>query len=97
MKWEQVSLISELIQGKELAEQLCSHLSSSSSLEEKALLVEKILSSYEKALSLLNVGENDIINNGRVMMDSIYSLIGDSPKSEVSDQDFSHKDSVKKR
>lgn len=92
----QFSLISELIQGKEFAEQLCSHLSSSSSLEEKELLVEKILSSYEKALSLLNVGETDVIN-GKMMMDSLCSFIGGSPKSEVSDQDFNHKDSIKKR
>ncbi|KAI9072546.1 hypothetical protein K1719_045505 [Acacia pycnantha] len=96
MKWGQLSLISELIQGKEFAEQLCFHLSSSSSLEEKEHLLEKILSSYEKALSLLNVGETDV-TNGKMMMDSLCSFIGGSPKSEVLDQDFNHKDSIKKR
>ncbi|XP_028770431.1 probable WRKY transcription factor 53 [Neltuma alba] len=99
-EWEQLSLISELIQGKESAEQLCTRLSSSSSLEEKELLVEKILSSYEKALSMLNwgvnVGETCVIN-GNMMMDSLCSLIGGSPRSEVLDQDFNHKDSSKKR
>ncbi|XP_054781322.1 probable WRKY transcription factor 53 [Prosopis cineraria] len=99
MKWEQLSLISELIQGKEFAEQLCAHLSSSSSLREKELLVEKILSSYEKALSMLNwgadVADTDIVD-GRMMMDSLCSFIGGSPRSKVLDQDSNHKDSFKK-
>lgn len=54
MEMEQRSLVNELKQGKELAKQLRNHLNPSSSEETRQFLVEKILSSYEKALSLLN-------------------------------------------
>lgn len=95
MKWEQVSLISELIQGKELAKQLCTHLlssSSPSSQEENEVLIDKILSSYEKALSMLNWGETKIKKG-----DSHCSFTGGSPRSEVLDQGVKHNDSFKKR
>lgn len=52
MEEGQVSLIKELNQGKELARLLCSHIASSSH-ETNEFLIEKILSSYEKALNLL--------------------------------------------
>ena len=51
--WEQGTLISELIQGMELAKQLRMHLGTTSSVESTDLLVQKILSSYEKALLIL--------------------------------------------
>ncbi|KAE8710807.1 WRKY family transcription factor [Hibiscus syriacus] len=51
--WEQGTLVSELIQGLELAKQLRLHLGASSSVESRDLLVQKILSSYEKALLIL--------------------------------------------
>ncbi|KAE8709428.1 hypothetical protein F3Y22_tig00110332pilonHSYRG01498 [Hibiscus syriacus] len=54
MDWEQSMLLSELTQGRELTNLLRKHLHSSSSLETRQVLVEKILSSYEKALSILN-------------------------------------------
>ncbi|KDP28510.1 hypothetical protein JCGZ_14281 [Jatropha curcas] len=54
MDLEQKNLINELSQGKELAEQLRNHLNPSSSLETRLFLVDKLLSSYEKALCLLN-------------------------------------------
>ncbi|KAA3460099.1 putative WRKY transcription factor 53 [Gossypium australe] len=52
-KREQGTLISELIQGMELAKQLRVHLDTASSTESMDLLVQKILSSYEKALLIL--------------------------------------------
>ncbi|GMJ06214.1 hypothetical protein like AT4G11070 [Hibiscus trionum] len=56
--WEQGTLVSELIQGLELAKQLRLHLDTASSVESMDLLVQKILSSYDKALLMLkfNVG-----------------------------------------
>ncbi|XWS61638.1 hypothetical protein CRYUN_Cryun07bG0143800 [Craigia yunnanensis] len=53
--WEQGTLISELIQGMELAKQLRVHLVAASSVESRDLLVQKILSSYEKALLILKL------------------------------------------
>uniref|UniRef100_A0A2P2IU22 WRKY domain-containing protein n=1 Tax=Rhizophora mucronata TaxID=61149 RepID=A0A2P2IU22_RHIMU len=52
--WEQKTLINELTQGKELAKQLRSQLNASSSLETRQFLLEKLLSSYERSLSMLN-------------------------------------------
>ncbi|XVF53048.1 hypothetical protein PTKIN_Ptkin05aG0068100 [Pterospermum kingtungense] len=54
--WEQGTLISELIQGMQLAKQLRVHLgTTASSVESRDLLVQKILSSYEKALLILKL------------------------------------------
>ncbi|KAK6251421.1 hypothetical protein SCA6_005426 [Theobroma cacao] len=53
--WEQETLIGELIQGMELAKQLRVHLGTASSVESRDLLVQKILSSYEKALLILKM------------------------------------------
>lgn len=50
---EQGTLISELIQGMELAKQLRVHLDTASSAEPMDLLVQKIISSYENALRIL--------------------------------------------
>ncbi|XP_011026911.1 PREDICTED: probable WRKY transcription factor 41 [Populus euphratica] len=54
--WEQKTLITELIQGMELAKQLRAHLNATSSVESRDMLVRRILSSYEKALLILNWG-----------------------------------------
>ncbi|KAL5541261.1 hypothetical protein UlMin_042483 [Ulmus minor] len=51
--WEQKTLISELIQGQELAKQLRLNLCTQSSADTKEFLVQRILSSYEKALLIL--------------------------------------------
>lgn len=53
-EWEQMMLMNELAQGKELAQQLKAHLTAPSSAEMRQLLTERILRSYQKALSLLN-------------------------------------------
>lgn len=104
-KCEQVGLIDELMQGKELAKQLCDHLlvsssSSSSSHETNEVLIEKILSTYEKALAMLNckanVGESKANINGS-MMDSPCSFTNGSPKSEVMEPEIKNKDVFKKR
>ncbi|KAI9110101.1 hypothetical protein K1719_019142 [Acacia pycnantha] len=57
MEEGQVSLINELNKGKEHARLLCSHITSSSH-ETNEFLIEKILSSYEKALNLLTRSQN---------------------------------------
>ncbi|XP_057450066.1 probable WRKY transcription factor 41 [Lotus japonicus] len=53
MNWEQKALINELIQGMEMARKLKSDLSLTSSLDTKNLLLQQILSSYDKALLIL--------------------------------------------
>ncbi|PSR91441.1 WRKY transcription factor [Actinidia chinensis var. chinensis] len=53
LNWEQSTLINELIQGMELAKQLRAHLNSTSSTESREMLIQRILSSYEKALLIL--------------------------------------------
>ncbi|TKY64051.1 WRKY transcription factor 41 [Spatholobus suberectus] len=107
MKCEQVGLIDELMQGKELAKQLSDHLvsssspsSPSSSHETNEVLIEKILSSYEKALAMLNWKANNVreskANNGSTM-DSHCSFTNGSSKSDVMEPEVKHKDVFKKR
>uniref|UniRef100_A0A5B6ZUY5 Putative WRKY transcription factor 30 n=1 Tax=Davidia involucrata TaxID=16924 RepID=A0A5B6ZUY5_DAVIN len=95
---EQKNLINELTQGRELAKQLQIHLNMSSSNEARGVLVQKILKSYEKALSMLNFnatmsvpGEPQPSTTGVAlaigMSESPRSLSG-SPHSEDSDRDF---------
>ncbi|XP_039058075.1 probable WRKY transcription factor 41 [Hibiscus syriacus] len=50
---EQGTLVNELIQGMELAEQLRLHLDTASSAESRDSLVQQIVSSYEKTLLIL--------------------------------------------
>ncbi|KAJ6714361.1 WRKY TRANSCRIPTION FACTOR 41-RELATED [Salix viminalis] len=53
---EKKTLITEIIQGMELAKQLRAHLNATSSVETRDMLVQSILSSYEKALLIVNRG-----------------------------------------
>ncbi|KAL4567027.1 hypothetical protein LXL04_022598 [Taraxacum kok-saghyz] len=70
-------LINELTQGKELTNQLKDYLDKPMSAETCELLVEGILSSYEKALSMLNKG---------IAFDESPISFGEiSPTTEVSD------------
>ncbi|KDP28582.1 hypothetical protein JCGZ_14353 [Jatropha curcas] len=92
MDREQKTLISELTQGKEHTEQLRKHLTSLSSPETRQFLVEKILSSYEKALSILNWETKPSIS----ALESPHSCANSSPRSEISDQEF-QRDVYKKR
>lgn len=87
----QVSLIKELIQGKELARLLCNHIASSSSHETNELLIEKILSSYEKALKMLSPSHNVADPN------PTFNAHHGSPKCEVLDQEDNPRDVYKKR
>ncbi|CAL5382187.1 unnamed protein product [Camellia sinensis] len=86
----QGTLINELIQGLELTKQLKNNLDPlASSPESCEFLIQKILSSYDKALSILNLGDS---------VGELHQIggHGGSPKSE----DFKvhcHKDVYKKR
>ncbi|KAK7292787.1 hypothetical protein RJT34_15640 [Clitoria ternatea] len=108
MMCEQVGLIDELMQGKELAKQLCDHLvsstpssssssstTSSSSHITNEVLIEKILSSYEKALSMLNWKAN-VGESKAYIKESHSSFTNGSPRS-VLDPEVKHKDVFKKR
>ncbi|XP_065859736.1 probable WRKY transcription factor 46 [Euphorbia lathyris] len=90
MDMEHNILFNELSQGKELAEQL-SYISSP---EERRLLVEKIVSSYEKALSLLNWGVSAVHNP---ILDSPLSCGNSSPCPSSEWVDNSPKNVSKKR
>lgn len=100
MNWEQKTLINELTQGMEMARQLKVQLreSPSSSIENGELLVQKILSSYDKALLILNWsgGAGAVVGlgqqsqpvppaSGGVQVSPAASLEG-SPRSEVFDK-----------
>ncbi|XP_059434019.1 probable WRKY transcription factor 53 [Corylus avellana] len=99
--WEQKNLLHELAQGRELARQLQGHLNlPSSSHETREFLVTKILTSYEKALSMLqwssSVGDQPQHTGGAGFRksESPPSLAG-SPRSEDSDPE--HRDASRKR
>ncbi|PON50096.1 WRKY domain containing protein [Parasponia andersonii] len=112
--WEQKNLVNELTRGKELARQLQIHLnaantaasasSSSSSHETREYLVQNILRSYEKALSMLNwtslpAGDHPLQPSPGApvrMSESPPSLTG-SPRSEDSDRDQDNKDNIGSR
>ncbi|XVE77261.1 hypothetical protein DITRI_Ditri13aG0048000 [Diplodiscus trichospermus] len=81
MDWEQKTLLNELTQGKEFTNMLRKHLHPSSSPETRQDLLKKILSSYEKALSMLST------------LESPGSIANSGPLSEGSDK----KDVFKKR
>lgn len=100
---DQKNLINELKQGRELAKQLQVHLNVPSSPHEiRELLVHKILSSYEKALSML--GKTSGINAGTAAGEGIgggrsespRSFSG-SPRSEDSDREFKAEHASRKR
>lgn len=83
-------IINELTQGRELAAQLKGQLDSFTSPEICEPLLEKILSSYEKALTLLNF---KLFLGGPNAMASQLTLLGNnsnvSPTSDASDGDSS--------
>ncbi|KAB2596783.1 WRKY transcription factor 53 [Pyrus ussuriensis x Pyrus communis] len=107
--WEQRSLVNELAQGRELARQLQIHLNAPSSPHgTRELLVQKIILSYEKALSILNSigspsGCEQQQPTGHVairMVESPPHSLNGSPWSEDSDREFKdhdNKDSSGKR
>nr|WPT48201.1 WRKY53 [Lonicera caerulea] len=56
--WEHKALVSELSQGMELTKQLRFHLGSASSYETQEMLLQGILSSYDKAMLILNLSSS---------------------------------------
>ncbi|KAG4192143.1 hypothetical protein ERO13_A07G138800v2 [Gossypium hirsutum] len=86
MDWEQSTLLNELTQGRDFTNMLRKHLHPSSSPETRQVLLDKILCSYDKALSLLNCSGYMVETKPRV------STLG-SPESDASDK----KDMFKKR
>ncbi|TYJ26915.1 hypothetical protein E1A91_A07G152700v1 [Gossypium mustelinum] len=86
MDWEQNTLLNELTQGRDFTNMLRKHLHPSSSPETRQVLLDKILCSYDKALSLLNCSGYMVETKPRV------STLG-SPESDASDK----KDMFKKR
>jgi hypothetical protein len=88
---EQNTLINELTQGMELAKQLRTHLNPSSSPENRELLLQKILSSYEKALLILkwsgSMGNPQSLAPVTGLQESSVSGDG-SPRSDDFDRGF---------
>lgn len=89
------SLIHELLQGLELARQLQMNLhvaSSSSSQESREVLIQKIISTFEKALEMVNwkggsLGTEPSSQGVAIRMSDSPTLSG-SPRSEDSDRDL---------
>ncbi|KAB5531665.1 hypothetical protein DKX38_018335 [Salix brachista] len=91
--WEQKNLVEELTLGMELAKQLQIHLNvSSSPRETREMLLQGILTSYEKALSMLNlgaglVGELHPVGGITIRNSESPPSRSGSPRSEDSDRD----------
>ncbi|KAK7358535.1 hypothetical protein VNO77_00468 [Canavalia gladiata] len=77
MSWEQSTLINELIQGMELARKLKADLKEPYSADTKDLLVQRILSSYEKALLILRY--NASTSKLQTTSQAITTLLPESP------------------
>lgn len=75
--WDYYTLINELTQGMEQAKQLRAHLSSESS-EPQGMLLQRILSSYEKALLILKW------NGGSAEQSQPTPLASGAPESSIS-------------
>ncbi|KAA8528252.1 hypothetical protein F0562_035497 [Nyssa sinensis] len=102
--WEHKTLISELTQGMELTKQLRIYSNSTSSVETRELLLQRILSSFEKSLLILkwsgSVGQSQPLVPTSSKPESSFSVDG-SPRSENLERGFKdhvdHKDVSKKR
>lgn len=99
--WEQnKQLINELTQGRELARQLQAHLNVPySSHETREMLAQKITSSYEKALSILNFSSSASAGEPQlpVGLGVESPPLSGSPRSEDSDRDLKDQDGSKRR
>ncbi|XP_030536144.1 probable WRKY transcription factor 53 [Rhodamnia argentea] len=104
--WEKMNLLNELIQGKELTKQLQDQLhlpvssssSSSSSSRDQTheMLIHRILSSYDKALSMLNA-EPPVGGCLRRLSESPPSLGGSPMSGGDSDRDLNDGSTQRKR
>ncbi|PSS09366.1 WRKY transcription factor [Actinidia chinensis var. chinensis] len=91
LNWEQSTLINELIQGMELAKQLRAHMNSTSSAGSREVLIQRILSSYEKALLILKWNGSGGQPQVSALITGVLesSVSGDgSPRSEDCDWGF---------
>ncbi|KAL0297531.1 UNVERIFIED_CONTAM: putative WRKY transcription factor 53 [Sesamum radiatum] len=91
--WEYKTLIDELTQGMEKAKQLRFHLFSTSPSEAQDLLLQRILSSYEKALLILRWSRSDGKAGAAVPAPQSSVSVDESPRSETLNKNFSdHQD-----
>ncbi|KAK6935506.1 WRKY domain [Dillenia turbinata] len=100
--WEHKTLVNELTKGMGLAKQLKLHLNPTSSNETRELLLHKILSSYEKALLILNWGSSvsqpQHIGSTTSIAESPISVDGSPHSEDMSLKDhLANKDMSKKR
>ncbi|KAL8091294.1 putative WRKY transcription factor 53 [Apium graveolens] len=96
-EFEKSTIVNELIQGMEVARQLKFHLSSSSTSPENQLtMLQKILSSYDTALLLLNWSDSSVVQPQAV---PAMVNLPESPISTNESGDFKdhHQDVSKKR
>jgi len=75
--WEQNTLINELIQGMELARKLKEDLRMPYSVDSRDMLVQRIVSSYEKALLILRC--NAPISELQATSQATATLLPESP------------------
>jgi len=91
------SIIQELLQGLELARQLQGYLHKPSSSQETRDLIQKIISSFEKALEMVNwkgplpAGESSQLPLAAAIRMSDSPISG-SPQSEDSERDLKDQD-----
>lgn len=95
------NLVRELSQGKELAKQLQNHLNlqPSSSLENRDVLLRRIMHSYDQALSMLSSGgggEEAAPPPPPLPTSETPWLVAGSPQSDDSDQDLTDQASRKR-
>ncbi|XP_028774813.1 probable WRKY transcription factor 53 [Neltuma alba] len=76
MRWEPSTLTNELLQGMEAARKLMADFRTQSSVESRDLLVQRILSSYEKALLILKWNAS---NTKPLPMGTVAGLLPESP------------------
>ncbi|EOX96984.1 Uncharacterized protein TCM_006103 [Theobroma cacao] len=93
--WEHKNVTNELRQGRELARQLQANLKRSSS-EENPELVEKIVSSFEKALSMLNCSTSSMTAKLQPIAHSSLARDGShqskDSEHDIKEQEFAFKD-----
>ncbi|KAK6283209.1 hypothetical protein POUND7_017034 [Theobroma cacao] len=98
--WERKNVRNELRQGRKLAKQLQANLKRSSS-EENPELVQKIVSSFEKALSMLNCSTSSMAAKLQPIAHSSLARDGShqskDPDHDIKKQEFKVKDFFMKR
>ncbi|KAK9059329.1 hypothetical protein SSX86_021949 [Deinandra increscens subsp. villosa] len=88
-------VISELTQGMQLAMHLKSVLSSESSSESKHVLIQEIISSYDRALSMVNWGDSGGQTQSMLSRPESSVNIDESPRSQDVNQPFNYQQDEK--